>query len=103
MANSWRYVLPPDTKANITAALNAATIANAISTDSPAQSLSADATVVAHFTTAISQALLAVAALTGPAARCRVEITGYRDRNTSAPHPGAPASKINVSVVEFWT
>ncbi|MGA8643882.1 hypothetical protein [Candidatus Binatus sp.] len=90
------------TKSAVAEALSTATLADAVSMDGPHTPLHSDATAASHFASAMTAAATALASLVGTASRVRVVVTGSNDPNTSAPHPGAAASKIQISVIEVW-
>lgn len=100
MAASWKADYA-GTKTAVATALGAATLAQAISFD-PGQPLNASDTVtLQHFAAAIVMAQAGVAALTGPATKVKVVLTGYRD-SVVAGTIFTAASKIDVSVMEKW-
>jgi hypothetical protein len=101
--SSWRASFGPALKSTINSQLAAATVANnAVSMDGPILPLSGDSTVASHFAAVMTAAQAALAALVGNATKIRVNVTGYRDTNTSAPHPGASASSLRIEVTEIF-
>jgi hypothetical protein len=97
----WQYTVQ-GTKTAVATALGSATLANAVSMDSPPDVLSG-APLTGHFNAAIASAVGQLAALVGNAPNARVQLVGYLDINATPPIPVTGASRIDVLVSEFWT
>jgi hypothetical protein len=98
----WSLTIGPDTKAAVTAALNAAVATDVLSADPPGVFDFADSTFVGHFAAAKAAAQAVVAALVGNAPNIRVYVRGYVDRDSAKPLPFAAGSKLEITAIEFW-
>jgi hypothetical protein len=96
---SWSF---KGNKAAASTAISALTASALTDFDTPVQNLSGNANVVSHLGAAKTAASAALAVLVGNAPNVTVLLRGYFDPNSTAPHPGAAASRVTVDCVEYW-
>jgi hypothetical protein len=102
LSANWHYFSGPASKASVTTAVTAATVANLSSLDAPAVTLTADAYVAEQFAAAQTAALAMLAAMTGSAPNAKVDIWGYSNPVTASPMSAARGCQLEVLVVEVW-